>query len=172
MEYIFTEEFPNDLSFNSILISGNNSVELNGIEYLIIKKEDNKNIEKIFEIRYEYSCSPFKEAIITDNILAVGHQDNFYIFDLTRQENILTLDLNGYFGHLYIHEDNFYVAHAYGIYCMDKNGNIKWNNNNLGIDGVLIFDFYSDIITGTGEWDPPGGWIDFILDKETGILKE
>ena len=40
------------------------------------------------------------------------------------------------------------------------------------MDGVIIHDFYENKILGSGEWDPPGGWRDFTLDKQTGTLIE
>jgi len=47
-------------------------------------------------------------------------------------------------------------------------GEIIWVNNSLGIDGVIIEKFDTDKIYGSGEWNPPGGWRDFVLDINTG----
>jgi len=43
-----------------------------------------------------------------------------------------------------------------------------WHNDQLGIDGVIIDRFGDATLFGQGEWDPPGGWRDFVLDKQTG----
>lgn len=51
---------------------------------------------------------------------------------------------------------------------MYKNGEIRWNNAGLGIDGVIVHKFSDDIITGSGEFDSRGGWIAFSLNKESG----
>jgi hypothetical protein len=107
-----------------------------------------------------------------DNILAVGFEENFYLFDTATKTNILNLKMEGYFGHLYFNEDLLYIADANGIHCIDKTASIIWHNNNLGIDGVIINEFTNSKILGSGEWDPPDGWRDFILDKQTGLVSE
>ena len=167
----FVENIPNDFRLvEPILISGHDSVKLTGQEFLLFAQLDNEKI--CFEIKYEYHCSPFKEATIIENLLIVGHENFFYLFDLKTKLNILRLEMDGYFGHFYIENELFYVADASGLQCIDKNASILWQNKKLGIDGVIIHDFDNDNIIGSGEWDPPGGWIDFILDKRTGIAKE
>ena len=119
MTFDFTDKIPQDLNHQEpILISGLDTLEFGGREYLVI----NNNGMSLYEIRYEYHCSPFKQAIIVDTILAVGHEENFYLFDLLTKTNILRLKMEGYFGHLYINSDNFYVADAGGLYCIDKCG--------------------------------------------------
>lgn len=166
MNFDFTDKFPNDLNLQPILISGHDSLNLNGREYLItIQKEGTKNL---YEIRYKYQCSPFRQAIIIDKILAVGHEKHFYLFNLISNTNMISLKLEGYFGHLYFDNGLFYITDAGGLYCIDKKASIIWQNNNLAIDGVIIKEFVESKILGSGEWDPPGGWRDFILDKQTG----
>lgn len=169
MTFDFTNEIPQDLNHQEpILISGFDTLKFGGKEYLVI----NNNGTSLYEIRYEYHCSSFKQAIIVDTILAVGYEEHFYLFDLLTKTNILRLKMRGYFGHLYINSDNFYVADAGGLYCIDKYGITHWQNNSLAIDGVIINDFVENKIFGSGEWDPPGGWLDFTLDKQTGALIE
>jgi hypothetical protein len=62
------------------------------------------------------------------------------------------------------------VTDAGGLYCINKSGGITWKNANLGIDGVIINDIMDGKIHGSGEWDPPGGWRDFILEEDTGRI--
>lgn len=166
----FVDNIPEDLQLQPILISGNDSLKFNQHQYLILVQPDGES--EYFEIKYECHFSPFKEATKINNLLAVGHEDFFYLFDLKTKMNILRLEMNGYFGHLYIHNELFYVADSCGLYCIDKNSSILWQNKNLGIDGVIIFDFTSDSIIGSGEWDPPGGWLDFVVDSQTGNIKK
>ena len=141
---------------------------LNNQAYLIIKSDDHST--SVFEIKYEHHCSSFRQALIVDNLLAVGYEEYFYLFDLTAKKVLLRLKLEGYFGHLYYDTDSFYIADAGGLYCMHKNASICWHNNGLAIDGVIIKEFTENKITGSGEWDPPGGWRNFILDRHTGVI--
>jgi hypothetical protein len=76
--------------------------------------------------------------------------------------------MSGYYGHLYVDDEYFYVADAESLFCIDKAGSVIWHSKNLGIDGVIVEKFTASQIYGSGEWDPPGGWKDFVLDKKTG----
>jgi hypothetical protein len=147
------------------LISGDMSNNFANSEYLIVKNEDQI---KAFKIIYEYHCSPFKQTSIQENLLLVGHEAHFYLYDIRIKKNLLALKMNGYFGHFYMEDNYFYVADANGLFCIEKKGEIVWHNNNLGIDGVVVNKFTETQICGSGEWDPPGGWSDFNLDKKTG----
>lgn len=168
MTFVFTNILPDSINLQPILISGPDSIHFRRKEYLIVNQND--DARNLFEIKYDCHCSPFKQTMIIDKILAVGFEEYFYLFDTAIQSNILKLKMEGYFGHLYFNEDLFYVADSAGIYCINKNASIIWQNNNLGIDGVIINEFTDNNIFGSGEWDPPGGWRDFILDKQTGFI--
>jgi hypothetical protein len=167
MNFIFSNDIPSSVHLKPILISGPDSTQFGGKEFLILDRDG--KTEGLFEIRYEYHCSPFKQAIIVDHVLAVGFEEYFYLFDTTTQSNILKLKMEGYFGHIYFNDDLLYIADANGIYCINKTASIIWHNNNLGIDGVIIIEFSNNKIVGSGECDPPGGWRDFVLDKQTGL---
>ena len=170
MTFNFVDNLPDTLQLEPILISGNDSINLNNQAYLILELTDNQKI--CLKIKYEFHCSPFKDVTIIENILAVGHEEYFYLFDLKTNLNILSLKMAGYFGHLYFENDFFYVSDACGLYCIAKDSSILWKNRSLGIDGVIINNFSDDNIFGSGECDPPGGWVDFILDKQTGRIKK
>jgi hypothetical protein len=51
---------------------------------------------------------------------------------------------------------------------LNKNGKIIWVNTSLGIDGIIIERFSDDKIFGSGEWNPPGGWVHFVLELSAG----
>jgi hypothetical protein len=162
----FTDTLPDDSPLNPVLISGSMSTCLS--EHIFLTLSEENTITRLYEIRYDVHCSPFKEALLIDNLLAVGHEEHFYLFNLITNENVLRLEMNGYFGHLYYDKEDFYVADANGLHCIDKHGEILWSNVGLAIDGVIINEFTDSKILGSGEFDPPGGWIDFSIDKSTG----
>jgi outer membrane protein assembly factor BamB len=156
------------ITSNPVLITGKESLNFSNrqlVEYIT----DNEGTF-IFEIRYEYSCGPFREILSLDNLLLIGCQQNFYIVNLERNETILNLKVEGYFGSIYIDNEIIYVADACGVYSINRDGEIIWHNDNLGIDGVVIHDFQGNKILGSGEFDPPGGWVPFVLDKRTGEI--
>jgi len=39
----------------------------------------------------------------------------------------------------------------------------------LGIDGIIVASTSDGVISGEGEWDPPGGWRPFRLSLATGV---
>ena len=165
MIFTFYPDIIPDVSETEV-ISGEAPFHFGNSEYLIVRDGEEK---RAFKIIYEAHCSPFRDAIIQDNLLLVGHEEHFYLYDLQARRSLLVLKLKGYFGHLYVDDDDsFYVADAQGLYRIDRNGNIGWHRESLGIDGIIIEKFTQGQIFGSGEWDPPGGWQDFVLDKKTG----
>jgi hypothetical protein len=167
MTFTFSSILPTH-SFKEVkFISGKASYDYGFSEYLLVQEEMNTTA---YEIRYQYHCSPFKQATIEDELLLVGHEGHFYLYDLTSDKNILCLEMEGYFGHFYIHRDYFYISDAANLFCLDGKGNIIWKTSNLGIDGVIIDKVVGEKIYGSGEWNPPGGWRHFVLDLQTGRL--
>ncbi|EAY27008.1 hypothetical protein [Microscilla marina] len=143
------------------IISGDESKTYTHTTYLLIK-------EALYEIKFKQPCGPFKKALLQDNILAVGHQCNFYLFDIARQQHILTLPLNQYFGNIYQKNGLFYITDSSGVHCVSPQGDVHWHNGELGTDGVMIHEFQGEKVYGSGEWSPPSGWEDFVLELATG----
>jgi hypothetical protein len=155
----FIDDIPDDTNFKPVLISGSTSANYSNQKYL--RLIDDHTAKGLYEIKYQAHCSPFEEALLVDNLLAVGHEEHFYLFNIVTNQNVLR--------HLYFDAELFYVADASGLHCIDKTGNIRWSNLGLAIDGVIVNEFTGDKIIGSGELDPPGGWEDFSIDKVTGI---
>src|SRR5687768_4031465 len=170
MKFKFLPQLPRDFNGIPVLISGRESANLQEQEFLAI---ENGGREYVFEIRYEVHCSPFKEACFLDTTLGVGHERHFYLFELENSTTLISIELEGYFGHVYMDGLLFYVAGASELYCLDKAGQIVWKKGDLGIDGVIVEQFENNAILGVGEWDPPDGWKPFKLSKATGeLIKE
>lgn len=169
MKISFIENIPENYDELPVLISGDSSKDWNGRQYLALSTEN--EIIKIFEIRFEYNCSPFKQADILNNVIGIGLEEHYYLYNIVQNENLAIVKLSGYFGHTYQDDDLIYVADANGLHCFDQNGTKIWDNSELGIDGVIIHEFTQSEIYGSGECDPPGGWEDFILDKRSGKRK-
>lgn len=150
-----------------VLISGDDTAALPGAAYLVVQHEGRTSV---FEIRCAYHVSAFKAAMMVGDTLVVGHEAHCYIYDTALRVLRLKLEMQGYFGHLYFHDDRFYATDAWGMFCFDAAGNVAWENHQLGVDGVLIDTFSDKHIKGDGEWDPPGGWRSFVLDRETGEI--
>jgi hypothetical protein len=90
------------------------------------------------------------------------------LYDLSSSTIVLFIDFNGYFDKFKICDQLLLVAYNSGIYCLTKFGSIKWHNNNIGLDGIIITEIKDGKIYGSEQIDPPDGWKDFILDFNTG----
>lgn len=166
MTISFIDTLPQETALKPVLISGTNSTDYS--LKIFLKLGDENLIDRIFEVRYNVRCSPFKEAMLVENLLAVGFEEHFYLFNTITNESIIILKMNGYFCHLYYYKEAFYITDAYGLYCINKFGEILWSNTTLGIDGVIVMNITDNQIFGSGQCDPPDGWIDFLLDRATG----
>lgn len=139
-------------------------------EYLRIK--ESKSFEVILNLRLatEYG-SAFKQAMILDDLLLVGYGERFALYDYKKHELKAELVFSGYFGSFIVDSNEIFVATDSDLFNLSKEGKVNWISENLGIDGVLIGRISDRIIEGTGEFDPPGGWIPFVVDRTTGIKK-
>ena len=82
------------------------------------------------------------------------------------------IDFGCYFDEFHPGDDYLLVTSGQGIVRLGPDGAVVWRNDELGLDGVLIFDIEGDVIDGQGEWDPPGGWEDFLVSLATGDTLE
>lgn len=167
MNYRFQPSIPIDYKGHPTLISSGNSPHADQSVYLIINEDECDYNERVFEIKFEYS-STFSGALLVDDLLAIGYENFFCLFDIASNEVVLWLEMEWYFGYLYYNNDTFYVADASKILSIMRDGTIIWQSDVVGFDGVVIDKFTDDNIYGQGEYDPPGGWKDFILDIKTG----
>jgi hypothetical protein len=173
MIFKFSNSLPDNISSSQVkIISGDQSLQFDNNIYILQKQEGFGNYSNVFQIRFEYSCSPFKQAEIIRNLLVVGFEGYFYLYDLVINKNILSLELGGYFGSFHLEMDGIYVCDAFGIWRLDFDGNIIWKNSALAVDGVLIGEFSDTQITGSGEMDPPGGWQPFEIDRKSGATPD
>lgn len=82
------------------------------------------------------------------------------------------VDLGSYFIDFYPADNYLLAVSGQGIIRLDGAGGVVWRNDELGLDGVLIFDIEGDVIDGQGQWDPPDGWRDVLVSLETGDILE
>ncbi|WP_347254833.1 hypothetical protein [Leminorella grimontii] len=117
----------------------------------------------------------FKEIKVNQSTVAILHGMHVHLFDV-ETHNVTSISLDDYVGNLYsipdVYSDelteNFIVTtFEYTFFINIKTG-IKWRSEPCAVDGVLIHDIKENIIYGSGEWDPPGGWVPFTLDLNTG----
>lgn len=109
----------------------------------------------------------FEEALIWDGCVVIGWGERVHFVDLTtRLATIAPLDC--YFGHLYVAGESLLAASGQSLFCFRPGRVLAWQSEWLGVDGVLVNSVDQGIISGEGEWDPPGGWRPFSVRLEDG----
>src|ERR1700754_1293475 len=126
----FSADLPPGYRKDPIVISGGDSLLYPHREY-VLASEGGEYVA-VYEIRYTVHTGPFKEASLLGSLLGIGYEEYFYLFDVSAGENRLILLLEGYFGHLYTADHHFYVADAFGLYCIGPTGTVCWHNDQLG----------------------------------------
>jgi hypothetical protein len=119
------------------------------------------------DLYYGDGPGPFMDVVPWRGFVVVGMDSAAHLVDpMTREVRSIACDF--YFGGLYPFDDRLLIASASELICLDPEGGQVWRRDNLGIDGVVVNDVSAGIVTGEGEWDPPGGWRPFRLSLATG----
>ncbi|MDX1927833.1 MAG: hypothetical protein SFV81_15020 [Pirellulaceae bacterium] len=113
-------------------------------------------------------CFAFQDAILWHGFLVVGWGHCVYLIDVDFGV-IIKHQLGSYFGHLYAQQEYLLVASSEQLVNIRQDGRILWTSDTLGIDGVIVLDVSNGIITGDGEWDPPGDWRPFRIFLDSGL---
>ena len=111
-----------------------------------------------------------QDAIIWHHLLCIGFGDDAHLVSLA-DRSVVTIPLHGYFDTLHPADDFLLIASQDRVFRIAPDRSVAWTSDSVAVDGVIIHDVEPDTITGSGEWDPPGGWRDFTLDTATGALR-
>lgn len=120
-----------------------------------------------------YSC--FQDARCVGSNVCIGYGQHVVVFD-TEHARASLYPLDGYFGHMYGAVEletpelatGLLVTSASELLRFDDDGQLLWRSPGLGIDGVLVDGIRHGVISGRGEWDPPGGWLPYSLQLRSG----
>jgi hypothetical protein len=110
---------------------------------------------------------PFTDVLMWRGFVVLGWGDQVHLVDPSKRQ-FSSFSCDGYFGHLYPLDDHLLIADASLLTCINARGELIWQSEAQGIDGVVVDEVVGDTILGQGEWDPPGGWRPFRLSLETG----
>jgi len=122
----------------------------------------------IIHVRSRFDAYTFKEtALVWKNWVVAGAGEHVAFVNLETWASTAT-DLGCYFGYLYPAEACILAASAQRLYCFGPDARLQWTSEMLGVDGVVVHRIEADIISDSGEWDPPGSWKPFKLRLSTG----
>lgn len=63
----------------------------------------------------------FAEHTIWNNYIVIGFSNFLYLIDI-ESNNILSIEFNDYFGHLYTSDNYIWVSSMHDLLCMDRQG--------------------------------------------------
>jgi hypothetical protein len=118
------------------------------------------------KISLHYEHTIFKSVEIQKSAF-FGFAEDLYIVNLEKV-SVQKFPMRGYFSKLYTSPEGVLAASASDLLRFDSHGNLIWASFDLGIDGVLVEEWDGPFIRIEGEWDPPGGWRDAVINAETG----
>ena len=111
-----------------------------------------------------------EDTALFGDYLLIGMQDAVRavrLDDLTVQE----FPVNFYFKQFLILGNVVYVFDAWGIFALDRELHILWQNRHLAEDGVLPQGRPDEHTLHIAcEMDPPGGWVNRTINLENGEL--
>lgn len=113
------------------------------------------------------SCCAFEDVRIWREAVVVGFGDKVFFVPFDKRD-VKTLDLGGYFSSFHLGDDVLLAASASRIFRLSFEGDILWASEELGFDGVVVDRIEDELISGQGEWDPPGGWKPFLVSLTSG----
>lgn len=155
------------------LLAGMPSVDSSIVGYVGITTDDERRLRVDLQANAGYSC--FQEVRCVEGSVYIGYGECIIVVN-PGSKHVETHFLDGYFGHLYTHEEleilpttfAALAASASELLSFSAEGRLCWRTANLGIDGVVVHSVQNGIVKGSGEWDPPGGWESFRLSVGTG----
>lgn len=110
----------------------------------------------------------FSAELVWEGFVVIGFEDRVCLVDPFTAE-ITNFQMEGYFGSFHPGAGYLLLASATRVYRLEPEGRLAWTSQPVGLDGVVLGEITSDgRILGSGEWDPPDGWVPFTLDLESG----
>jgi len=134
-----------------------------------------KNLCYLLELHTFDELICFSSLKVIGKNVIFGFGEHVHFFN-TEKETLISIKLDTYFSGLYIASDLDYIGNDFGVLVASAEylhrftplGEEVWKSLPLGIDGVIVTTINSLIIQASGEWDPPGGWIDVKIDLDSG----
>lgn len=133
------------------------------ISYTVYDESD----APFLQVLVPFTFNPFDTAYLFGDYLCVGCGDWISFIDL-ECGRIQRTDMDLYFGYFYEYNGRLYVASAERVYCFNAAGDLVWRSGSLAVDGVVIQEIKDSRIYVSCELDPPGGWIDRVIDLNDG----
>lgn len=123
--------------------------------------------DPLLAVSLHYEHSIWTKAEWLGEYALFGFAEDIYVLHLL-DYSVQHYPLRGYFSEFCRCGDRMLAASACDLTYFDAGGKLVWESQGLGLDGVVVQDCDNRYIRVSGEWDPPGSWVDAVLDANTG----
>jgi hypothetical protein len=144
------------------------SIERNGETYVARLQDE---IVWSVELPLEMSASPFREEVVWPSASTVVVAGGGTVHFLSAESGAVmkTLSLDGdFFGHFGPADDVLFILGWRNVVAVDKTLTVRWVSKGVAVDGITWRGREGNRIQISTEMDPPGGWVDVVLDALTG----
>jgi hypothetical protein len=133
---------------------------------------DERGLIWTIELALDMNGSPFREEVWwpAASLVAIGGGAFVHFLSADTGALVKTLSLDGdLFGHFGPADDEvFYILGWRDVTAVDKTFAVRRVSRDVAVDGIVWVGKEGDRIALSAEMDPPGGWIDVVLDGKTG----
>ena len=105
----------------------------------------------------------FEALLLWEGCLAIGFGEHAFVVDLDARR-ASGLPLGGYFCGFHLAGASALIASAEHVRRYDARVGLRWCSPPVAVDGVVIDAVVDNLVRGSGECDPPGGWRPFVLE--------
>ncbi len=159
-------------SENLLILASLDGFDTEEAEHYFHNSLKDLNIEYPTNLKIEYDKSViFSQSEAINDLIVMGYGNKFVIYDVKNNVKKFETSLEWYFSSFKIDGEDIFVASESELLKIKLSGKLEWTAKSLGIDGVIISKITEDEIKGEGEYDPPGGWKPFVVDRKTGNKK-
>jgi len=138
-------------------------------DYFVLIRENNAPLLRVDLFAETDEVFAFQDWVAWQNTVALGWGNRISLVRLDTQ-TAREFPLGAYFGSMKFvsPERGLLVASAERLFLIHLDGALAWQSDALGLDGVVIREIANGIVSGEGEWDPPGGWKPFQVRLNSG----
>jgi len=134
--------------------------------YVVVFDED-LPVARVEVFGFKPRAAGFERCLVWHEIVLVGLGDHVHMVCIS-DRSTRTLSLGSYFCDFAATDRYLLIASGERLVRIDQERTVVWTSEQLGADGVLVLEASPAVIRGLGEWDPPGGWREFVLDAGSG----
>ncbi len=127
------------------------------------------------DLYLEYGLGTFSDFRVWGDYLLLGYAEDFDAVHLRTRE-VKILEMPFYFGSFSTPaehgrdwgDDILIAASGTHLYRISPTMEVVWEIEHIAVDGIVVDDIDEEIVRISAEQDPPGDWVDYLVDLRVG----